>query len=210
MNTAVATSWYPDRVLRFILGWSAVLGILFWLPLIRSTMDGASYRWGLGPFTGQGLHGDLWFLILGLAAMLLLLYGGWRGTWPAVSVLVLLLVHMGLTIIVSYVSLTDPGNLRVQGDTLGIDLSLALLLPLLLIGLSALMIFWLLKWRTRAARPVPWTRANRVMLAAAVLLLPIQYALLREPNGATDPYGVLLTIVQWIVIVTALRPFRVT
>jgi hypothetical protein len=142
--------------------------------------------------------------------MLLLLYGGWRGTWPAVSVFVLLLVHMGLIVIVSYVSLTDPGNLRFQGDTLGIDLSLALLLPLLLIGLSALMIFWLLKWRTRAARPVPWTRANRVMLAAAVLLLPIQYVLLREPNGATDPYGVLLTIVQWIVIVTALRPFRVT
>ncbi len=97
--------------------------------------------------------------------------------------------------------------MRFQGDTLGIDVSLAPVLPIVLLGFAAAMAWWLVRRRSRAAEPPPWTRTNFILLGLAAILLPVQYLLLREPHGPTDAAGVLVTIAQWLLISIAFRPF---
>jgi hypothetical protein len=53
-----------------------------------------------------------------------------------------------------------------------------------------------------------WNRANTILLAIAIGLLPVQFALLRfgEPHGTTDQIGVLLTIARWVILNMAFAP----
>ncbi|GEM_PF-6448404 len=51
-------------------------------------------------------------------------------------------------------------------------------------------------------------RKNQLVGVLVVLILPLQYFFLREPNGLTDPAGVAVTIVQWILLTVVRRPFR--
>jgi hypothetical protein len=207
--TSGSAGWRPDPILRVILGWTTLLGILFWLPLIRSVMDGSSYSWALGPFAGRGLGGDYGFVAAGAAVFTTLLYLGWRGIRPTLTVIALLALHAPLLLVTILAAIDNPDELRFRGDTLGIDISLAWVLPAVFAGFTALMLYWLLRRRSRATIPVPWTRINRWLLGVAIGLLPVQFILLRGPNDATDPAGVIATIVQWLLIATAVRPFGV-
>jgi hypothetical protein len=77
-------------------------------------------------------------------------------------------------------------------------------------GLAALAVFWVIRdlRSGRRREPLPWTRTNKALGFSLIALLPIQFFLLRfgEPHGTTDQMGVVLTILQWMVVGTALRP----
>jgi hypothetical protein len=104
----------------------------------------------------------------------------------------------------------QPDDFRLQGDTMGINISLALVGPALFGAGAALATY--VGVRTfrgeLAARREAWTPANTRWLTALLALLPIQFALLRigTAGSTADQIGVLLTIGQWLLFDRALRP----
>jgi len=210
-------AWKPDRLLKAILIWTVLTLIIVWLPLVRGLMDGASYQWGNSAwgfqFGGRGLGGDYWFLLLQAAFGLILLYLGWRGARQPFHWL-LLLWHIQLALQSIYNSGTSPEDYRFKGDTLGVDISLAWVGPLLFGGFALLSIWWVVRdIRSGQQRTAPqWTLTNRVLLLIAVSLLPIQFVLLRfgPQHGPADQAGVILTMLQWVIINLGLFPWSRT
>lgn len=210
-------AWKPDRLLKAILIWTVLTLIIVWLPLVRGLMDGASYQWGNSAwgfqFGGRGLGGDYWFLLLQAAFGLILLYLGWRGARQPFHWM-LLLWHIQLALQSIYNSWTSPEDYRFKGDTLGVDISLAWVGPLLFGGFALLSIWWVVRdIKSGQQRTAPqWTLTNRVLLLIAVSLLPIQFVLLRfgPQHGPADQAGVILTMLQWVVINLGLFPWSRT
>lgn len=209
--------WKPDRLLKAILIWTMLTLIIVWLPLVRGLMDGESYEWGNAfwgfQFGGRGLRGDYWVLVLQAVFGLVLLYLGWRGARQPFHWL-LLLWHIPLGLQATYNSLTSPEDYRFRGDTLGVDVSLAWVGPLLFGGFAVLSILWVVRdSKSGQTRAVPQrTLANRLLLLIAVSLLPIQFVLLRfgPPHGPGDQAGVILTMLQWVLINLGLFPWSRT
>lgn len=202
-------TWKPDPILRVLLAWTALTTMIFWLPLVRSFLDGDTYEWSFFGFGGHGLHGDLWFPALGVALALAIRGLGWRGArMPFHALLLLWVVPLGAGAV--WLSITQPEDFRFQGDTLGVDVSLAPAGILLFGGLAALAVFWVIRdlRSGRRREALPWMRTNKVLGFALLALLPIQLVLLPfgEPHGTTDQIGVVLTILQWMLIGAALRP----
>jgi hypothetical protein len=207
--------WKPDRLLRAILIWTTVTFIIVWLPFVRGLMDGDSYQWGYEffgkQFGGRGVHGDYWMLVIEATFGILLLYLGWRGARPPFHWL-LLFWQILMAAQACYNSFTSPEDYRLKGDTLGIDVSLAWVGPVLFGGFALLSLLWVVRdLRTRPQKIAPqWNRTNSMILLIVLILLPIQFVLLRfgEQHGQNDQIGVLLTVTQWILISCALFPWR--
>ena len=201
--------WKPDWRLRTLLAWTALTTLIFWLPLVRSLMDGDSYEWGFFGLAGRGLHGDLWLPALGVALALSIRWLGWRGARMPFHILLLLwLVPAGTA--ATWLSIANPDDFRFRGDTMGIDVSLAPVGILLCGGFAVLAAFWVardLRSGRRREAP-PWTRTNKVLGFGLLALLPIQLVLLRfgQPQSTQDQIGVVITILQWLLLGAALRP----
>lgn len=205
----------PDRLLRVLLGWTAVTMIFVWLPLIRGLLDGASYQWGASYWgyriRGAGTGGDYWLVaIQGLLGMSVLALG-WRGARAPFHAL-LLAWHGVLGSNAIYAAVTSPESYRFRGDTMGIDVSLAWVGPLFFGGFLLLALWWVIRdCRSDGVRRAPaWGWANFAWLAILVLLLPVQFVLLRfgEPHGLTDKIGVVITIAQCLLLGRIFRPGR--
>jgi len=205
-------TWKPDPVLRLLLAWTALTTLVFWLPFIRTLMDGPTYEWGLAGLSGRRLQGDFWFPALGAALALSIRYFGWRGArLPFHALLLLWLVPLGA--LASWAALSEPEQFRFQGDTLGVDIPLAWAGPAIFGGMALLAVFWVVRNLRSGPRGshreiLPWTPTNRALTLALVGLLPVQFLLLRfgEPHGTTDQIGVILTIAQWLLVGFALKP----
>jgi hypothetical protein len=209
MSASGIAPWYRERSLRGLLAWTALTTIIFWLPTVRGAFDGPSYRWGLFGFSGSGMAGAWWLPVLGSAAALTARSLAWRGGLRPASVL-LAVWHVVLFAGVVYAAVTNPDDFRLQGDTMGINISLALVGPALF-GAGAALAIYVAARAFRggiAARREAWTPSNSRWLAALVALLPVQFILLRFGSAGTtaDQIGVLLTIGQWLLFDRALRP----
>jgi hypothetical protein len=206
--------WKPDRLLRAILIWTGVTLVVLWLPLVRGLMDGESYQWGNSlwgmQLDGRGVRGDYWALLILVAFGISVLYLGWRGARAPFHGL-LLLWNIPLGAQACYNAFTSPEDFRFKGDTLGVDVSLAWVGPVVFGGFALLSIVWVVRdWRKRAERIVPeWRRTNLILVLIAASLLPIQFVLLRfgEPNSTRDQVGVILTMTQWVLINCAIYPW---
>jgi hypothetical protein len=196
-----------DFLRGFVLTLAAAGMITIWLPLVRGLMDGATYSWGgfyFGMFLrGSGLGGDYWKLLLVAALALTALWYGWRGSrLPAHLIVLAWVVPWAVGAV--YMAVTDPGSLRFRGETLGVDISLAVAGPVLFTAVALLAAWWLVRdLRARGPRfAPPWTRTNTILLALVLGMLPLQFVLLRfgQPHGATDAIGVLLTMLQWVLL----------
>lgn len=208
----MASSWTPDRLLRFLLAWTGFIGLFVWLPLVRGLMDGLSYEWGLIPglVYGRGLEGAYWVLLLLAACLLSILWLGWRGARQPFHWL-LLLWHVPMGAAGLYMSLTIP-DLTFRGDTLGVEFPLGWLFALIL-GAPALMsVWWVVRdRRTRRVRVTPtWGTTSKALLGLVTLCLPVQFWLLRggEPGSASDQAGVILTMAQWVLLNLGLVPWQ--
>jgi hypothetical protein len=211
--TSTERPWRPDLLLRVLLGWTSLTMLLGWLPFIRTPMDGATYTWGVAWWGmaagGTGLTLQYWVPVVTVALGVAIVALGCRGARAPFPWL-LLGWHAALFSNFTHMALTSPESFRFQGDTAGIDFSLAWVGPLLTGAFLAAALFWVVRDRRKGGAHVPpaWGRVNTVWLGALIALLPVQFVLLRfgEPHGTTDLVGVIITIVQWMLLPTALRP----
>lgn len=184
-----------------LLIWTGLLFVPAWLVMIRGLFDGDAYSWGFTErIRGRGTGGSYLIVpplvLFGLSLLVL----GWRGAARPFHLL-LLLLHLPLGLLVSIAARRNRDALRIQGDTLGIDVSLADVAPVIFGGAAASAIA--VASLDDFDRPVaPWSRRNRNLLGVAASLVPLQFALLRfgEQHGLTDKLGVILTITQWALI----------
>ena len=200
------------RIHVLLMSWLTLIFLTAWLPMLRGAMDGASYEWGaalLGArFSGAGTSGDYWFVMVKAAIAIALLGFGWRR--PNGGFRVALVAWLALAFADTlYNVVTAPEAFRFQGDTLGVDISLVLVAPALDAAMLALAIYW--GFRAPALPVPPLARANFVMLATAVALLPVQYVLLSTGTGqeTNDVVGVLLTMVGWVLLSTGLGLWQI-
>ena len=191
------------RLHILLMGWLTLTFITAWLPFLRGAMDGAGYQWGAShfglDFAGAGMGGDYWFAAAKVAFALLMLWAGWRRPNGPFRLALLLWLALRLADTVHAV-IAAPEDFRFQGDTLGVDVSLALVAPALDAAMLLAACWWLLK---APAIPVPpLGRLNMVLLAIFALLLPIQYWLLSNGSGQdpNDVVGVLLTMAGWVLL----------
>ena len=207
--------WKPDRLLRLILALTMFTMLTFWLPTVRGLLDGDTYGWGWTlwgmHFGGRGLRGDYWVLPLVAAFGVALLYTGWRGARPPFHWM-LLLWNVPAAVEATYNAVRFPEEYRFRGDTMGIDVSLAWVGPLVFGAIALASLVWVardLRRRERREAP-PWTGRNTALLIATVSLLPLQLFLLRsgEPHGTTDKIGVVLTMLQWLLLNLSFVPWR--
>ena len=206
--------WKPDRLLKAILIWTMLTLIIVWLPFVRGLMDGDSYQWANSfwgkQIGGQGVHGDYCILLVQAVVGIAVVYLGWRGARQPFHWLLLLWL-IPLAVQACYDSFTAPEEYRFRGDTLGVDVSLAWVGPLLYGGFGLLAIVWVIRdLRSGREKVSPeWSRLSRVLLLIAVVLLPIQFILLRfgEQHGPRDQVGVILTMLQWVLINLSFVPW---
>lgn len=202
---------HSDKLLVWVLNWTALTTLVFWLPTVRVLFDGPGYSWGLFGFGGVGFTVDYLLPVIGSFAALLTQWLGWRGGRRLLLYLLLGLWHLSLAAGALYFAATQPGAFRFQGDTLGIDFSLAVVGPALFSAWAIATLVWIAR-DLRAAGVNASARDTSDLRWAVVLvgLLPVQFFLLRfgAPDGLTDQIGVLLTVAQWLLVGPALRPRR--
>lgn len=130
-----------DPLLRFILFWTAAFFMLFWLIFVRTFMDGPSYEWQVLPGVGgQGLSGDAWLPPLLVMFGLVILLLGKSGARQPFHWL-LLAWHVPVAAGATYLAYQYGEQLRFRGDTLGIDISMAWLAPIIFGAIALLSVF---------------------------------------------------------------------
>jgi hypothetical protein len=197
----------PDPIARTVIGLFTLTTVAFWLPAVRGAFDGPSYQWGLFGLSGQGVSGDYWFPVVASFGALAVLAGAWRCRRWAFVVLAAWSVVVFVAVLAAVTS--NPGGFRFRGDTLGIDVSLAWIGPLLF-GLGAILSL-VAAWRQFRHSPAvaPWNRRNMQWAVVLMAALPFQFVLLRfgSPGSLSDQIGVLVTIVQWFMVGRIFRPY---
>ena len=196
-----------SRLLKVILILTSLTMLTMWLPFIRGVMDGPSYQWGQSlfgiNFGGRGVGGEYWLLVLEAIVAVPLICLGWRGARPPFHWLLLLWVVPSV-FNAFYNAIKFPEDYRFKGDTLGVDVNLVWVAPLFWSVLALLSIVWVVSdfKRRRVHETIAWTRKNSILLAIVLLLLPVQFALLRfgEQHGTNDQIGVVLTMGQWLLL----------
>lgn len=199
--------WRKDPMLGVILVWTALLaGVLVWLPLVRGATQGAAYSWALADgIGGRGIGGDYWMLVLGAIPVFFLLYLGWRGGRQPFHWL-LLAFHVPLATAVVFAAWSNPHRFRWEGATIGVNVSLAVIGPVIFGGLAIAVIFWVVRdLSVRQPRTLVfwvWTRATRARLALVVAFLPLELVLFRSGGirSVQNVIGVFLVGYQWFLI----------
>ncbi|MGZ8283638.1 MAG: hypothetical protein ACXWUN_11930 [Allosphingosinicella sp.] len=195
-----------------LMSWLTLTFVTAWLPLLRGAMDGPSYQWGAGlfglQFGGAGIDGDYGFVLAKSAIALAFLWFGWRKPNGYFRPALVAWLALGLADTLFNV-FTSPGSFRFQGDTLGVDISLVLIAPLLDAALLGLAVWWTLKAPSLPGPPL--ARANMVLVATFLMLIPVQYALLSAGSGQepNDVVGVLLTLAGWFLLSAGLGLWRI-
>ena len=205
----MTTAPTPRRSPRWLLAWTSLTTVVFWLVTARGAFEGPSYQWGLFGLGGQGTSGDYWFPVVMAFLSLFVIALAWRRPiWPVLGVVALW--HVGLFAGAVRLAVSAPDEFRFRGDTLGVDISLAWLGPVLfgLGAIGAMAGVWR-SYRQEYASAPAWEGRNRRWLLLLIACLPVQFALLRfgTPDSVADKLGVLLTIAQWLLVGRAFRPY---
>jgi hypothetical protein len=202
-------TWRPDRTLKAILIYDALIMIMVWLPLVRGLFDGPSYQWGWSStIGGRGLSGYYWLLVVATIYGVTLLYTGWRGARKPFHWLLLVWHVVG---VLQAVSIANSGGFRFRGDTLGTDFSLGIVVLPLELTFFSLALFWIVRdlRSGRRSESPRWSKLNQRMLLTALSIVPVQFSLLRygELTSIYDQVGVVLTLMQWVILNLALYPW---
>ncbi len=119
--------------------------------------------------------------------------------WMDASSQMLILWNITQTVNAFYNALVFPEDYRLQGDTLGVNVSLAWVGPTYFGTTLLLSAVWMIRDRNNHEARPRWSRTNKSLLSIVLGVIPVQWLLLRigTPHGTADQFGVLLTIFKW-------------
>lgn len=183
-----------------------------WLPFLRGLMDGDSYFWGTSlfgrSFSGSGISGDFFYVLLNLIVGLLLLYSFyWMG--KRIIFYSLLVVWYGSMIANTFYESFFGGGYFFNGDTLNVHLDLSyVILPLML--LMGILVIRVIQADRKLVLRSEWTRRNTIWALALLTPVIIQAYLFQEgePHGVTDKIGVILALLQVLLVSIPLRAYK--
>lgn len=199
-----------SRSYQALAWWITLTMTTAWLPLVRGLIDGPSYQWATTLFAwqlgGRGTSGDFWYPLVRSAVGIALLWAAWR--LPTLLARRLIALYAVLTAAdITWAAVANPDGFRFQGDTLGIDVSLTWVAPVLAAVFALIAIRWAIASAPKgAARISGLSSGGRRRIVVALALLPVQWALLHAAEGMDwrDMVGVVLTIAQWWLLSAAL------
>ncbi len=198
--------WYPDPILRALLAWTGVAGLLFWLPLVGSLLRGSAEAGMWGPGVAGGAAG-LWIPLVAVSVAGATLWTGWRGARRPFGGL-LLAFHVPMAALVVWTMAIHPEAGAFGGAVSGTDATLGWIASAAYVAFAGLAVWWVFFGDADPAGRAPaWSPESRAFLTAAAVLIPIQWLLLHT-TGATDPAAVVVTIGQWVLLNMGLRPAR--
>jgi hypothetical protein len=182
------------------MGW-LVFTTLVMPPLVftRSLVQ-PDYRWSNAGFSGTGMGGDLWFVIVISLFVAAMMWYGWRGARMPFHVLAVLWTGT-LTIALISGVITHGQHMRFRGDTLGINIWLGWFIPVYVL-FTALTIGWAARdFRRKRQRVKPaWSRRNMIGLSVAAGLWLVAVVLFRigPLHGPTNIAAVFCMFAFWI------------
>lgn len=202
-------------------GWSNtlmfVMSITFmivWLPFIRSLFDGDTYQWGYTYFgnviSGAGLTPSFLFLIVQFALYAALIYGMYR--MKNRMLYQVLLAIWWVNVFGNLLSdIIINGDTLFQGDTLGVQLSISMIvIPLSILALVLLVMFIRTEKETQIVSPARWRPINQTLWLGFLISLPLVFVLLffGEPHATTDEIGVLIAIAHCFYLPFVFKPYK--
>jgi hypothetical protein len=156
-----------DRLFPWVMGW-LVFTTLVMPPLVltRSLVQ-PTYRWSNLGFSGTGLGGDFWFVLLIFLFVAAMMWYGWRGARMPFHLLAVLWTGTQSILLIKGVIETGQ-RMRFRGDTLGINIWLGWFVPVSML-FTALTIGWVVRdFRRKRQRVKPaWSRRNMIGLSVA-------------------------------------------
>ena len=165
--------WYPNLLLQVIL-WLTFLPIAFFTTFVLNAAVDQKTPWSIGILKGPGLSSDFWIIFVLLIIGWSVIFLGWRGAKTAFKFL-LLLWHTEL-VVCTILLVINPGDLFMQGESLGFSISLELLGPVFTIATLILSIIWLIidiRRGTKNRSVSPFQKRNKIALLCAALGLVI-------------------------------------
>ena len=114
--------------------------------------------------------------------------------------------HLPLAAAVTRAAWADPQGFRFEGATIGLDVSLAVVGPVLFCGFAGAALVWVVRdlrsGHSRALAPWVWTSAARVRLALLLAMVPLEVLLFRSGGiqSSQNIIGVALVGWQWILL----------
>ncbi|MCH7498338.1 MAG: hypothetical protein IH971_10890 [Candidatus Marinimicrobia bacterium] len=201
-----------ERLFEVVYSWTVFTTVFVWLPIVRIVGRPEGYEWGIFGLRGVGVEGPfgVW-VVLAAYAFVMLCYG--QRLPRKVYYTMLLGWHVTLTsfMVAGIISMGEAATL--QGQALRFEVSLLLVaLPVILFTvLAAVWVFldYREPWPQQADG---WAPTEPSRFGAAVVLLLVALVVFRMGNNYNwvTSVAVLMTIVQWILMVGSFKPARIS
>jgi hypothetical protein len=191
-----------DHLHLWIMCW-LVFTTLIMPPLVltRSLVQ-PTYRWSNLGFSGTGVGGDLWFVIVVSLFVGAMMWYGWRGARMPFHLLAILWTGAQSILLIKGV-IEHGQRMRFRGDTLGINIWLGWFIPVSLL-FTALTFAWAVRdlHRKRQRRKPAWSRRNKISLSVAAGLWLVAVVLFRigPLHGPTNVAAVYCIFAFWIIL----------
>jgi hypothetical protein len=196
------------RLFPIVMGGTIVTTVFAWLPLVRIVGRPEGYHWRLFGIGGSGTEGPFGVFVILAAYAFTMVFTGMRGPHGLFRVM-LVLWHGALAggVVVASVRSGFAAAWEGQGLHFSIPMPVA---AVPVVVLAALAVVWAVKRRPDDRPPTSTGRSsvNRGKLALAIVLLPLAIVLFRlgtNYNWVTA-LAILVTIPQWVLLLTAFDP----
>lgn len=192
-----------DRLLDVLYAWTVFTALWPTLVVYRATLQ-HDYEWGLFGLVGTGRSGGYWFV---LAASIWVWSIVRLASRPPRRPFGALLVGWNGLLFGSLIAvlLRSPDGIQLRGDAWSLRIEMSLLGPAISAAFLALSVIWW--WKNRGIprpRLAGRTRAARLALAIALLLVPVIAALFGSGEGSAhtvwDRLAVAAVIAQTIAL----------
>jgi hypothetical protein len=191
-----------DRFYLWVMGWLVFTTLVMPQLVLARSLIQSDYRWSYAGFSGTGMGGDLWFVIVMFAFVAAMMWYGWRGARMPFHVLAVLWTST-LTVRLIVGVIQHGHNMRFRGDTLGINVWLGWFIPVYVL-FTLLTLCWAVHdFRLERQRAkLTWSRRNAIGLGVAVAFWLLAFALFRmgRLHGPTNVAAVFSMFAFWITL----------
>ena len=197
-----------DRLLGFLLAWVTFTAVFPTIILYRAALQ-PNYQWGMFGVTGVGLSGGYLVVLVAAVWAWAIIVVRRRGTQPPFAAL-LISWNAFLFASIIYGVLTFGSDVSFRGDTLGIEVRLAIVGPVAFGAFLLTSVLWW--WRNRtpshSSTPSAWSRRTKILMGIALALVPAIAVLFVLGDGVNhtnyDLAAIVLVAAQCILVGAAL------